>query len=318
MFVITKLRGGIVLTVTPVGVIVRRVERLIIAGKHLLSLTNKTADQKATELILIEDLSKYSMTKLRAAVPREFPAELALQTNRIFATPDTTATLGPTHSLVKFSCLQGFPHLLVDHMKQLARMYKYKDKRQPTSEKGWFFLLARNIIPDITQEMLDELWKLRGSQEKANREAETKSNLFQNIEHCVSVLDDNDVKDVENLVKQARIDLERMLKEKSHPSMAGVRTASRGSYLEIDDARTLIPPGCLLRKDDVVMWRWIGEMPAKKTNPKSVSKCWLGKSENLSEAASLKIVLKTLWQWYEKVHSMPCPHDWDELFHEEL
>ncbi len=94
-------------------------------------------------------------------------------------------------------------------------------------------------------------------------------------------------------------------------SMAGVVT-DRGHDLELVMLQTLIPPNCSLNVDIVLHWRYIGEMPSKKTAPRIVTKSWNpAKNPEETESAAAKHVIRELWNWNGKA---VCPHDLDALF----
>eukprot|EP00959_Pyramimonas_sp_CCMP1952_P457365 9474821-Pyramimonas_sp.AAC.1 len=215
---------------------------------------------------------------------------------------------------MEFSANFGFPNLHVAAFKKMVRYLEIKTKHIPTAEKALFKLLVKDIIDDVTDKRIEELWALRGKATREEKENKDKAILSENFSHCEGVLDDNDVKQVNDIVKEAKEQLRKKLAHYAErPSMAGVETDDRGSVIKLGWAQALLPPDCRLDKDDKLFWRWAGSMPKRVKKPKTFTRVW-GGDTGRTEGKALRLVLETLWEWHsDGTEATKCPHDWDKL-----
>ena len=221
--------------------------------------------------------------------------------------------LGTTQSLIRFSALNGFPHMMVEHMRALVKKLKIVVKRVPTTEKGLFSLILRELFPAITQERIDILFALRGKKKKIAEEEKAKANLTHNFENAEEVLAPDDLLEIQEMVVEARKRHEASERPPA-PSRAGRVTASRGDEIDLDVARQFKPPLTSMTKDTKLQWRWIGNFRGRKVYPKTVTKSWTLEEGGVSEREALIFVLTTLWEWCHEDTGEINPHDFNLVF----
>ena len=208
---------------------------------------------------------------------------------------DTTHDSGATHGLAKFSVLHGCVGLTVEFLKDLVNLLGVKVKRLPTNEKGLFTVVVRHFFADADQARIDTLWNRRGAKERKRIDPAMLEKMSENFENIDGVLHEKDAEEIQKVVVAARTALHTKLAA-ARASLAGAMTADRGSNIDIEYARTFIPPYCTLDKEASLFWRWNGHMPKKPKAPRTITKTWSKKeaANGVSEREALIAVLNDL------------------------
>ena len=236
-----------------------------------------------------------------------------VQRNKMYLAVDVEAKGKHTDDVVHFSAMRGLPNFRVEHMRALCRELHVKEKSAPTSEKAWLSAILRHLFEAITQEMINDICGLRKMRLLQQKEEAAKQNLVENFALLDGVLDDDDMKEMADIITKAREKVDEKYAGAQRQSLAGVVTADRGSKIDLEWARSLKPCGSLLSKDTKLFWRWQGSMPKKVDKPRHYSKCWGSpEEESLTEAQALKDVFEKLWEGYREARpeeDRTCPHD---------
>ena len=232
----------------------------------------------------------------------------------VVAVMDTEHDGEARHGLVVFSALHGFPNLMTEQLRCLLKKLGIVVKKIPATEKALFTVIQQHLFPGITAERVECLWLLRGKLKKKADDEEAKANLESNFEHAGAVLEEDDLEEIKEVIKQARKRAEGTATPATAPSAPSATAADRGAVIDREWAKLFTPPGTTLTKDARLCWRWQGFFRHRSTNPKTVTKSWTNGVDGLSEREALKFVLTELWNWYsEESWGSECPHNWDEI-----
>ena len=128
-----------------------------------------------------------------------------------------------------FSSLHGFPGFLVDDLKMYVGVLEIEVARMPTKDRDLFNILLKKLWPDMEQDEIDGLYKVR---ERAHKKKdEDVGALSENLELFRGVLNEEDFVAVEEIVKTHRAHLAAAARDMVRPTQAGLRTAMRGDSI---------------------------------------------------------------------------------------
>lgn len=217
------------------------------------------------------------------------------------------------NSMIKMSLREGLPNMTQDHLKKVLAIEspKIPQYRWPKSEKGLFTAIAKAVCPDLSKELIEEFWALRGKEDKLQKVIDGGALLTENLEVLGGALDEDDVACVKRVMEESREGLKKYAAERTNrPSMAGVVAPLRATSLDLDYGKQWMPPKGRLGRDSVLHYRWTLAFRKCGNAKDSYSSKTFGGEDGFTDSMALAKVVAVAWDWFQlEVDGFACPYD---------
>eukprot|EP00971_Amphidinium_carterae_P350308 6491482-Amphidinium_carterae.1 len=304
-----KNAGGLVLKVSPFGVIIWKVKRYGSSSQgYRWTLVASASQISPWQFVTVTDLSEWEALAVRALPPR------VVQQNPCPNQPGhahiALVSDGPRLPLLQMAAQHCFPGMTTPWLRKLLLSSSVGASKAPRLEKECLAALLQHCLPEHTQADIDEILAKRGSYHRSSAEPSgVDAAVTADFE---SILEEDELSMLRIEVRKHRErrevkdpaqQMEPNTKRKPLPALPEGRTC-----YTLEELRSLIPKvaGCKLTVETHWHTRYRGHYV--KGAPKSTSKCW---GEHVTEHQAAMFVVQWLWSRHKQMTGEDSPYEFD-------
>ena len=183
-------------------------------------------------------------------------------------------------------------------------------RNPPRNDKQWVTGLLKHVFPDILEDKIADIIKIRARHIEKENEVNAGNLLSANADILQGAMDEDEMDDVMNVITKHRESLAKSATANFlRPSRAGL-VSFRAHDIDPKDVQPLAPLGYIVSKDTVLHHRW----KLERRLPKACHTKTYGGRDGFSEKQALRHCLRLAWKCFgESEDGYACPHDLDNI-----